>query len=141
MAITGQVVATKTNCISFLLTHDGAGGDAITLTAAQLGAAAPPGQFRDFLLHEWVGNNQANARLRLGGEGVPAALGGLGPNLTEVNHCRCFVRQRAGLILAVAVDFDVDGVDALQNEINIATPAGVAGTFQLDVEFQYTAIR
>lgn len=141
MAITGQVVATKPNCISFLLTHDGAGGDAITLTAAQLAAAAPPGAFRDFLSHQWAGNNQANARLRLGGEGAPVALGGLGPNLTDVNHCRAFVRQRAGLIVAIAVDFDVDGVDALQNEVNITTSAGVAGTFQLDIEFQYTAIR
>lgn len=141
MAITGQVIATKPNSISFLLTHDGAGGDAITLTAAQLAAAAPPGALRTFLSKQWVGNNQANARLRLCGEAAAVALGNMAQDLSEVGHCRLFVHRRTGVIVAIGVDADVDGVDALQNEINIVTSAGVAGTFQLDVEYQYSAIR
>ncbi len=140
MAITGQVVASKPNCISFLLTHDGAAGNAITLTAAQLIAAAPPGHFREFLSVLWPGHNTANARLRIMGEGAAAALGGLGPNLAEVDHCRCFVRQRTGLLTAILVDADTDAVTVTQSEINITTDA-VAGSFQLDVEYQHTIIR
>lgn len=141
MAITGTVVAAQSNLVTFLLTHDGAAGDAITLTNAQLGAAVGPGPFRNFLLRDYTGLNQAQARLVMLGEGTGVALGNQGPNLNETQHCRCFIRQRAGLIVTIQVDADVDGVTATRCELNVTTSSGVAGTFYLDVEYQHTLTR
>jgi hypothetical protein len=141
MAITGQVVAATPNRITFLLTHDGNAGDAITITAANMIAAAQPGAFKDFLNHDWgVGNDQANARLRLLGEGAAAALGQQGAALEAVDHCRTFLRQQGG-ITSVRVDADVDGVTPGKNELNVSTSAGNAGTVLLDVEYQHTLVR
>ncbi len=139
MTVTAQVVASKPNCISLLFTHDGGGGDALSITNAQLQAAAPPGQFREFLAQDAGVAPPADwARIRLLGAAAGAVLGGLGANLTESSHCRCFVRQRTGLITAILVDASIV---AQRMQLDVTTAAGVAGTFQVDVEFQHSLVR
>ncbi len=138
MALTAVLAAVTSDRVSFLVTHDGAAGDALVIPAADLVAAADGGGsnfLSGFFGTQWAGNNQANARRRLLGHG------GLNELMDAVAHCRAFVRQQTGLIDCVTVDADVDGVDPLQNELNIATSAGVAGSFLLDVEYQHTAVR
>ncbi len=141
LALAGAVCITQ-NRVTFNITHDGAAGDALTITAAQLAAAAAAGgvsteqPLARFLSKQWAGNDQANARKRLLGRG------GVGDELLDGQaHCRVFVRKEAGLIDIVLVDADVDGVDPLQNELNLTTSGGVAGNFLLDVEYQHTLTR
>jgi 23S rRNA G2445 N2-methylase RlmL len=145
MALTAQVVGASPNCITFLASYDGAGGaGALTITAAQLAAAAEPGALKDFLAKEWAANNQANARKRLLGEGAAAALGQPGDPIEAVDHCRIFIRNRTAAAAAgntLSADADVDGADALKNELNLSCQAIVAGSWLVDVEYSHTLVR
>lgn len=142
MTVTAQVIATKPNCISLLVHYDGGVATTLDITNAELAAAAPPGQFRQFLQTDWAGNNQANARLRLLGNAAPVALGGMAQDLSEVNHCRVFERQR-GVVGRIAIDGNVDGADADRVMIQLAcgTQGGLADDFQVDLEYQHSRIR
>lgn len=136
MAIT-VAAATKTqNRLTFLCTHDGSAGDTATIAAATMIAAASP-DMAAFLGITWAGNNQANARKQLLGDNTATAS-----TLWDEPHCRVFVRHRSGAFTGLtAVDADVDGVTPTQNELNITTSGGVAGTFYVDVEFQHSITR
>ncbi len=141
MALTQTLVGVTADRVTFLITHDGAAGDTLVLSATILGLAAVANQvgadnfLSSFFRKQWDANNQANARRRLLGSSVLANL------LNDVAHCRTFVRPETGLIDNIVVDADVDGVDPLQNELNITTSGGVAGSFLLDVEYQHTKTR
>lgn len=148
MTVAALVIATKPNSISFRVSYDGGAGTTLNITNAQLAAAAPPGRFREFLRTDWAGNNVANARLRLLGNGAPAVLGGMGPSLKAVDHCRAFVRRipgppAIGTQHLLLVDAAVDGADADRVMLTLdAVEAGAnAKDWQVDVEYQLTQFR
>lgn len=141
MTVSAQVIANKPNCASFLVSFDGGAGTTLDITNAQLAAAVPAGQFREFMQKAVA--DQAEARLRLLGQGAPAVLGGLGPNLTDLRHCRTFVRRRTlASTNPLLVDANTAVVAGITTMIlHLATAGIAAASWQVDVEYQYTAIR
>lgn len=132
MALTVTRSASTPWRLSYLITHNGAAGDTTTISAASLIDDASP-DMAAFLGINWTGNNQANARKQLLGDNASGAY-------TTTPYCTVGVRPRTGL-LAVDVDADVDGVTPTQNELNITTSSGGAGTVYLDVYFHHSLIR
>lgn len=142
MSVTVTVVGTTANKITFLCDYDGGAPATIAITNAQLGAAVGPGPFRNFLLRDYTGLNQAQARLVMLGEGTGVALGQQGPNLDAVQHCRCFFRNRSGSgVNPWLVDADTDAVTATRVELNVTTAGIAADQALLDVEYQHTLTR
>lgn len=134
MTISAALVKATPNELQYLVTHDGNAGDALALTNAVMAADLVAGPLKDLVAgldSDQAANSQALARKAMLGDGADV----------DFNHAKVSIDQRSGLITAMTVDADVDGVSALRNELNIASTSAVAGTAYLRIEFEHSLTR
>lgn len=140
MAVTAALAKATPNCLEYLVTHDGAGGDALVLDNATLLGDALAGPLRELLTEVFNPNSQAIARARMLGD----ASGLADQDLTNIPHCYCYFTPRSHAAAAASscvVDADTDAVDATNFELNLQMTTGIAATALLKIEFQHTLDR
>lgn len=133
MALTATLVSQTPYKQRWLIDQDGAAGQAVTITAAQLLAAALAGPLREMpgIGSDVAALDQAGARKIMLGQGAAP-----GEDLTNTPHAFCSLTPVAG-DADIVVDADVDGVNALRCELNLSSGAA-AGQALLEIAFQHT---
>jgi len=147
VAVTFVLAKVTVNELAYLVSHDGAGGNAVVIDNAQmvadLQAAALGGPLFEvpgLVVDGPNPNSTALARQHMLGD----ASGLASQVLANVPHCCCsFIGRNSpgGGTLSWDVDADVDGVTGSRYELNIlATPAAGSSAL-LRIHFQHTYVR
>jgi hypothetical protein len=135
MAVAAAVGGSTPYSLNYLITHNGAAGNTLVLTNAQMLADilgnANHGPLKELLERVFNPNSQDIARQRMLGQTAAA-----GSRLNERAHCEVSITARDGTTVWL-VDADVDAVAAGNFELNI-TGTAAAGTAVLKIKFQHT---
>lgn len=132
MAITKTLVKATPNQLQYLLTHDGAAGDALVIPNSDFAAdmvAGPLAELRGMGEDAAAGFSQALARQALLADTADE----------DIEHAQCSLTGRSGIVTWF-VDADVDGVSALRGELNVGSSGGTAGTCYLNIAFQHSIV-